>query len=138
VEGVLRHQIKFYRDFCEAKTWGNAICEGFINIIKEATNHTKWRPGLPILTDHRELDFTGIKEMPAKTCLASIEVIHKNKPGEVRIAVLLSTGAVETYAGLWQIISRHVGFPVEHKVFLDHEEALHWMMAKKGQETPYV
>jgi hypothetical protein len=138
VEGILKHQTKFHDDYCETKTWGNADYEEFLHIVQKVTGHPKWLPEMPILTDHRELDFSGISKLPRKVSLASIHVTNKNKPGEMRIAVIISPEAAETYADLWQTICRYFEFPVEHKVFFDKKEALHWLLSKKGQETPYV
>lgn len=138
MEGALKHQMKFYQDYCEVKTWEDAIYEGFLNIIKEATNHPKWLPGMPILIDHRELDFSGVRNLPRKVSLTSIHMINKNKPGEARMAVILAPDDAEAYADLWLSISRYFGFPLEHKVFFDREEALHWLMSKKGHSAPYI
>ena len=134
----MRHQIKFHDEYCETKTWGNAVHEGFLNIAKEVTSHPKWRPGMPILADHRELDFSGIGDFLKIESLASIHVKHKNKLGKVRVAVILKPGTAEVYIDLWRTICNYFGFPVVHKVFFDREEALHWLMSKKGMETSSV
>ena len=139
LEGILKHQIKFHDDYCETKTWGHASYAGFLNIAKELTGHPKWRPGMPILADHRELDFSVISDYLKIEALASIHVRHKNKLGKVRLAVILKPGSAEIYVvDLWRTICNYFGFPVEHKVFFDREEALRWLMSKKGMENSSV
>jgi hypothetical protein len=146
VEGILKHQIKLHDDYCETKTWGHASYTGFLNIVKELTGHPKWRPGMPILADHRELDFSGISDYLKIEALASIHVRHKNKLGKVRLAVILKPGSAEIYvvdmeemaANIRQNADNAQEYPVEHKVFFDKEEALDWLMSKEARGGPSV
>jgi hypothetical protein len=127
----MRHQITFHDGYFESKTWGKAVYDGFVDIMNELTSHPKWKPGMPVLADHRELDISGIEDFLKIESIASIHVKRMDVLGRVRIAVLIKRGATETYIDLWRTICNYFGFPVEHQVFFDREEALRWLMSQK-------
>lgn len=122
------HVITWHDDYVETKTAGDASHEGFLNIVRDILAHPNWRPGMKILADHRELDFSkGLKSYSDAATIASIHVRHKDTLGDVRVALLVKPEVETVFLDLWRTICNYFEFPVDHKIFHDKRAAIHWL-----------
>lgn len=128
----MRYEITFHDDYIETKTWGDASLSGFRSIFEEFTGDSRWRPGMPALADHRELDFKKIASFDQMSRIASMHAQNRETLGDIRIALVVASDEERLWVDLWRTISNYYKFPVVHGVFLDKEAALRWLLPEKA------
>ena len=124
----MRHEIIWHDDYVETKTYGDASHEGFLNIVRDLLRHPDWQPGMRILGDHRELDFSkALKSYTDAASIASIHLSHMDRLGDVRVALLVKPDTETVFIDLWRSTCNYFDFPIEHKIFHDNKTAINWL-----------
>ena len=131
----MEYEIRFYDDYLETKTYGDASPDGFRRIFEEFSQDPRWRPGMRVLADHRELKFKKIASFDQMSKIASFHAQNREVLGDIRIAVLVGSDEEVLWVDLWRTISNYCKFPVVHGVFQDKQEALLWLMSEKSKKV---
>ena len=120
-------------DILEMKTFGTFSFDDLTNMIEQVTGNPKWKPGMDVIADFREVDVRGInvKEIyEAK----NLHVLYNDKAGEGKIATILSSNLAYGLSRVYQAISRtHVKSQI--MTFRDYNNGINWIQGKLNLEV---
>ena len=95
-------------------------------IFEDIISHEYWKPGMPLLFDNRQLDFTGINFKVVSQASSNYERIS-DRIGNLKAAMLMKSLSDFGTGRQFEILSDSKG-PGEMRVFLDEKEALLWLL----------
>jgi len=101
-------------------------------MVEDILASPRWRPGHPILFDHRALDFAGAgyEEM---TAARDTHRSHDARIGAARTAILVRTGADFGRGRQFELVAE-ASVSAELAVFVDEEAAWRWLAAESAAE----
>lgn len=116
----------------EVKTEGNAEVSGFQAFLNEIFNHPKWKPGISVLLDHRDLVLRFFNTDEVRS-VSNFVVNNSDKIGKGKWAFVISGNFAYGMARMWQIITEEKA-PMEINIFKDREKAISWLSNGKFEE----
>ena len=115
-------------EILEMKTSGTFSFDDLTKMIEHIVANPKWKPGMNIIADFREVDVRGInvKEIyEAK----NLHVLYNDMAGEGKIATILSSNLAYGFSRVYQAISStHVKSQIMS--FRDYNDGIDWILGK--------
>ena len=111
------------------QTHGEVDAEGLISFTRDLIQHPDWRPGMKVLADHRQSNFSLLN--PARRALTEyVDWLrsHADQFVGVRCATLVGSLLGFGAARLWESITVLRGFTIEHRVFHSEPKAMDWLL----------
>ena len=71
------------------RTSGYATVEGLIEFMRDVLDDERWRPGMRVLLDHRDLDWTGVKTDELRTRVEAV-VAERQRVGGAQVATVVA------------------------------------------------
>lgn len=112
------------------KTSGHATREGFDAFPEAVMADPRWRRGMSILGDHRELDMSGLSAQDIRD-LGNNRLLRGGAIGAGRLAIVASTPAAFGLARMAENYGEGV-MPCLVRAFKTTDEALAWLREKSG------
>ena len=133
----MKHEISWGGDPEDARitTWGTATLEGLDAWVQEGLSDPRYRSGMHILVDHRQLDWSGLS--PANV-QERIELFarHAARLDSARAAVVMRSPVNFGIARMEQAyIELHSELKIEIGVFTSIEDARAWIRERKAADA---
>ena len=120
-------------EYVEAGNYFRVIGVGLFSIDRhfqmfdDIVSHDRWKPGMPLLFDNRQMDFTGIDFTVVRQASSNYERIA-DRIGNVKSAMLMKSISDFGTGRQFEMMSVDKGTG-EMSVFIDEEEALSWLLS---------
>ena len=121
--------LNFWNDeILEMKTYGIFAFDDLARMIEQIIIDPKWKPGMNIIADFREVDVRGVsvKEIyEAK----DLHTQYNDLAGEGKIATILGSNLAYGFSRMYQAIA---GTDVKSRImtFRDYENGVDWIQGK--------
>jgi hypothetical protein len=119
-------------EYVEAQNYMKVVGAGLFSInehfriFEDIVSHEYWKPGMLLLFDNRQMDFTGINFKVVSQASSNYERIS-DRIGNIKAAMLMKSISDFGIGRQFEIISANKGSG-EMRVFLDEKEALLWLL----------
>ena len=104
---------------------GKFNADDCIRMLDALVSDARWRPGTPILADHREADLTGLDE-PTMGRIRIHHALLAGRIGRGRVVFLMRPGRNFGFARQYEMTSES-SLPSMMMVFDDEAAALRWL-----------
>ena|SRR5450759_1828182 len=133
----MEHEISWGGDPEDASvtTRGEASLEGFYAWVQEGLSDPRYREGMSIIVDHRELDWSGISLQDVQ---ARIELFKKDSHllGRIRAAMVMRAAVDFGLARMYQAyVELQPDLQIEIGVFTSIEAARAWIRERKAADA---
>jgi hypothetical protein len=123
----VQYQIHFDADgIVTVRTSGSLSVEGVRAYLDELVSHPRWRPGTPVLVDHRALDVREISAEEIRTIADDVARMAARIAGS-RNATLVSGPLAYGLARMWETLTQH-RVDSTLRVFDDPVAARAWLL----------
>lgn len=132
----MRHAIHFGGDGPQdvtVTTSGPASGEGLARYVNDLVDDDRFRPGLRVLVDHRELDATTVTPANMR---AHAELMKRldGRLGDTTIAFVVGSPLAFGYARMYELHAAET--QLRSHVFYSREEAIAWLSGRSADERP--
>jgi hypothetical protein len=121
-----------FSDLMVIKASGAVDVSGFLGYMKAALTDPRWRKGMPVLLDFRNLE-TDRVEYPDIQKIAAIFAPYVSAIGSVRVAVVVSRAQDYGMIKIWEVLAREI-FSI-HEIYFTIDDALAFL--RKGPEEAF-
>jgi len=107
------------------KTSGKMIGEGFVDMAKGLLGHSRWVPGMSVVFDHTELDFSEVSIIDLEA-IRNFHTENENRIGSGKSAIIVKPGFSRKWHMLWSH-GKKIQTANKVQVFEDFKDGLQWM-----------
>lgn len=115
-------------DLIRVRAWGTASVEGFIGYSRALSQDPRWRPGLALLVDLRDLDLTPMRSSDIDR-LVLFQKTYSDRAAQGPIATVVSRAVDYGIVRMWEAYI--AGSGRNHHLATDLEEALAWLWSPR-------
>jgi hypothetical protein len=115
-------------------TAGLASQEGLTAYTREVLNDSRWRPGMRLLTDHRELDWSALSPSDLRERVDTV-LRERERLGPARLAVVVGRKLEYGFQRMMMAYSEEQRGDTEIGVFYTVEDARAWLGRFPGPDA---
>jgi hypothetical protein len=108
------------------RTAGQASLQGLRTYLQEGLSDSRWQPGMRVLVDHRELDWSTTTNDDLRARVASM-VKERERFGRAHVAVVLARPVDYGLHRVMQALSDDWADVIDLELFYTVEEARAWL-----------
>lgn len=115
-------------EILEMKTSGDFSIDDLLEMVEQAAVNPKWKPGMNIIADFRELDVKGVNVAEIYKA-KNLHVQNNDIAGEGKIAIILSSNLAYGFSRIYQAIS---STQVKSQImsFRNYDNGVDWVKGK--------
>jgi hypothetical protein len=119
-------------EILEIKTSGIFSIDDLTEMIEQVVVDPKWKPGMNIIADFREIDVKGVNVTEIYK-VKNLHVQYNDIAGEGKIAIILNSNLAYGFSRIYQAIS---STQVKSKImtFRDYDSGVEWIQGKLEME----
>lgn len=124
--------MNWFIEYNENQNYVRIAYEGLFSVdeqtaaIEDLLSRKFWKPGLPILIDHRKFDF-GDTDIPVMRRTAAFHQNHDARIGAAKIAVIMKSLSDFGRGRQFELITKGK-ISAKLEIFLEEEKALEWLL----------
>ena len=121
----MKFTLHYFDGLLEVKTFGEAECVKFREILESMVNHEKWNLGTPFLINHSNLNSGNLTVTDIQS-IAEFNSLYKDKIGHSKCAHLVSRDLEYGMVRMWEVYVEGKWY-VTNKLFRSRDEAVKWL-----------